>query len=121
MTDPEDSKPTIKEVFEQFVAESEEQYYVLRLYIAGNKFQSLKALQNIEKICEEYLHGRHEIEVIDVYQQTEEVVKHNIIVVPTLVKERPLPTRKIIGNLSDTQKVLMGLDIIPRPLPEKKR
>jgi circadian clock protein KaiB len=119
MTDPEDLTPTTTELFEQLVSDSEKQHYVLRLYIAGSTFQSLKALQNIKKICEEHLHGRYEIEVIDVYQQTDEIIDQNIIAVPTLIKELPLPLQRIIGNLSDTEKVLVGLNIIPKIAPRE--
>ncbi len=114
MTTPEKSNLTTTELFEQALSQSGEQQYLLRLYIAGTTPQSIKALQNIKKICEEYLKGRYELEVIDIYQQTEAMIAENIVAVPTLIKQLPLPLQKIIGNLSDTDKVLVGLNLIPK-------
>jgi KaiB domain. len=91
MTDSEDVKLTTTELFEQALSQSKEQHYILRLYISGTTLQSVKALQNIKKICEQHLQGRYELEVIDIYQQTEAVISENIVAVPTLVKELPLP------------------------------
>lgn len=102
--------------FEQALSQSKEQQYVLRLYIAGTTIQSVTALQNIKKICEKHLKGRYELEVIDIYQQTELVMTENIIAVPTLIKQLPLPLQKIIGNLSNTEKVLVGLNLVPKSI-----
>ncbi len=113
MTDPEDFHLTTTELFEQALSQSDQQHYILRLYIAGATVQSGIALKNIKKICEEYLQGRYELEVIDIYQQIENVSHENIVAVPTLVKELPLPLQKIIGNLSNTDKVLTRLDLLP--------
>ncbi|VXD13249.1 circadian clock KaiB family protein [Planktothrix paucivesiculata] len=113
MVNPEDFKLTTTELFEQSLSESKEQHYILRLYIAGTTLQSLTALQNIKKICEENLQGHYELEVIDVFQQTEAVIIENIVAIPTLIKELPLPLQKIIGNLSNTEKVLIGLNLLP--------
>jgi circadian clock protein KaiB len=112
MVNPEDLKLTTTELFEQSL--SKEQYYILRLYIAGTTIQSVTALQNIKKICEEHLQGRYELEVIDIYQQTEAVISDNIVAVPTLIKHLPPPLQKIIGNLSNTEKVLVGLNLLPK-------
>lgn len=114
MTDPEDLELTTTELFERSLSESQDQQYILRLYIAGTTIQSVIALQNIKKICEEHLQGRYELEVIDIYQQIESISSENIIAVPTLVKELPLPLQKMIGNLSNTEKVLIGLDLLPK-------
>lgn len=85
--------------------------YVLRLYIAGSTSRSVSALTNLKKICEEYLDGRYELEVIDLYQMPALAKDEQIIAAPTLIKKLPLPFRRIIGDMSDVGKVLMGLDL----------
>src|SRR6478672_6251388 len=114
MIDSEEVKQTTTELFEQSLSESQEEHYTLRLYISGTTIQSVTALQNIKKICEEHLQGRYELEVIDIYQQTESVISENIVAVPTLIKKLPLPLQKMIGNLSNTEKVLLGLNLVPK-------
>ena len=88
--------------------------YVLRLYITGMNPNSRRAVENINKICEEYLKGRYDLEVIDIYQQPDQAVDSQIIAAPTLIKYAPLPTRKLIGDLSNLSKVLIGLDLKPK-------
>jgi circadian clock protein KaiB len=85
--------------------------YVLRLYVSGQTSRSTHAIENLKKLCEEYLKDRHEIEIIDVYQQPERLREAQVIAVPTLIKELPHPVRKIIGDLSDTERVLVGLEL----------
>jgi len=85
--------------------------YILRLYVAGATPRSMAAITNIKKICEENLDGRYVLEVIDLYQQPQLAAGHQIIAIPTLIKELPPPLRRIIGDLSDTEKVLIGLDL----------
>ncbi len=104
----------LMENFEQTIAELENQHYYLRLYIAGTTPRSIRALQRIKSICETYLQGRYELEVIDVYQSSEQLQLDNIVVIPTLIKQLPLPLQRMIGDLSDTEKVLFGLDIVPK-------
>ena len=87
--------------------------YLLRLYVAGTTPHSMAAITNIKKICEENLDGRYVLEVIDLYQQPQLAAGHQIIAIPTLIKELPVPLRRIIGDLSDTEKVLVGLDLKP--------
>lgn len=77
-------------------------------------------MQNIKKICEEHLKGRYELEVIDIYQQTELMIAENIVAVPTLIKELPPPLQQIIGNLSNTEKVLIGLNLVPKNIIREK-
>lgn len=88
-----------------------EQLYELRLYIAGQTVKSVTALQNLKKYCEEHLQGQYTIEVIDLLQQPQLAEGDQIFAVPTLVKKVPEPVRKIIGDLSNEEKVLVGLDI----------
>ncbi|MDM9383861.1 circadian clock KaiB family protein [Chlorogloeopsis sp. ULAP01] len=83
--------------------------YVLRLYIANYNQKSLSALENIQKLCEERLHGRYELEVIDIYQQPERLEEDQIFAIPTLIKEFPPPFKKLIGDLTDTEKLIIAL------------
>jgi circadian clock protein KaiB len=87
--------------------------YVLRLYVAGNTPKSIAALNNLKKYCEEYLQGRYTIEVIDLLIHPQLAEGDQILAIPTLVRKVPVPIRKIIGDLSNEEKVLIGLDIKP--------
>jgi circadian clock protein KaiB len=88
--------------------------YVLRLYVAGTTSKSLRAVANIKEICETSLKNRYDLEVIDIYQQPVLTKGEQIIAAPTLVKQLPLPLRKFIGDMSDTERILVGLDLRPR-------
>jgi circadian clock protein KaiB len=89
-----------------------EETYVFQLFIAGMMINSIYAIENIRAICEEHLKERYELEVIDIYQQPELARTEKIIAVPVLVKIFPLPSERVIGDLSDTQEVLKGLHIL---------
>ena len=102
------------EVFDQLVQKMAKEKYVLRLYVAGLTPRSQMAIKNIKKICEEHLNGRYDLEVIDVYQQPVLAKGEQIIAAPTLVKKLPLPLRKFIGDLSDSERILLGLDLRPK-------
>ena len=91
--------------------EEEEPHYSLRLFITGASPVSVRAVSNIKTICETYLPGRYELEVVDVYQQPLLVADENITAVPVLIKKFPLPRKKLVGDMSDTHKVLKGLGI----------
>jgi len=95
--------------------DEKQQKYVLKLYISGTTSKSVRAIQNIRKICEEYLSGRYSLEVIDIYQQPALVKGEQIIAVPTLIKKLPSPLRTFIGDLSSTEKILFGLDLRRKP------
>jgi circadian clock protein KaiB len=88
--------------------------YELRLYIAGNTAKSVSALANLKKYCEEHLKGQYSIEVIDLLVKPQLAEGDQIFAIPTLVRKVPEPIRKIIGDLSNEEKVLVGLDIRPR-------
>jgi circadian clock protein KaiB len=88
--------------------------YVLRLYVAGTTSRSIRAVANIKEICESSLKNRYDLEVIDIYQQPVLLKGEQIIAAPTLVKQLPLPLRKFIGNMSDTERILVGLDLRPK-------
>ncbi len=85
-----------------------------QLYVAGESPKSVEAYFNLKKLCEEYLAGRYEIEVIDLVEQPALARSHDIIAIPTTVRQLPHPLRKIIGDLSNTQGVLIGLQLEPR-------
>jgi circadian clock protein KaiB len=93
--------------------------YVLRLYVTGSTPRSSKAIQNLRALCEEHLQGRYDLEVIDIYQQPVLARGEQIIAAPTLIKKLPAPLRKVVGDLSDSDRVLMGLDL--QPVRSKKK
>jgi len=93
--------------------ETNSEHYALRLYVAGQSPRSVRAVENLKKVCEEHLAGRFEIEVIDLLVNPALARGDEIIAVPTLVRKLPEPIRKIIGDLSDTEKVLVGLQLRP--------
>jgi circadian clock protein KaiB len=88
--------------------------YLLRLYVTGQTPRSLQAIENIQRICNEHLQGRYDLEVIDIYQQSALAKGDQIVAAPTLIKKLPLPLRQLIGDMSDTERVLMGLDLRAR-------
>jgi circadian clock protein KaiB len=87
---------------------------LLKLYITGKTPRSERAIANLRRICEEDLRGQYELAVIDVLERPQLAEEEKILATPTLIKELPPPLRKIIGDLSDTEKVLLGLDLQPR-------
>ena len=88
--------------------------YILRLYVTGSTGRSLRAVYNLKKICEEHLPDDYDLEVIDIYKDPEAAREAQVIAAPTLVRRLPLPIRKFVGDLSNTQKILVGLDIYER-------
>jgi circadian clock protein KaiB len=95
-------------------ARRSEELWDLRLYVAGTTPRSVAALANLKKICEVHLAGRYRIEVLDLMQQPQRAREDEVLAIPTLVRRLPSPMRKIIGDLSDTERVLVGLDVRPR-------
>ena len=91
-----------------------DQAYRLRLYVAGQTPKSVLAFRNLKQICEEHLQGRYEIEIIDLVQNPQLAAGDQILAVPTLVRRLPEPIKKIIGDLSNTERVLVGLDLRER-------
>ncbi len=89
--------------------------YILKLYITGLTSRSARAIENLQAFCEKHLAGRYELQVIDVYQQPELARTEQVVAIPTLIKKLPLPLRRLIGDMSDEERVLVGLDIFPRP------
>ncbi len=97
--------------FNTTIADKSVDKYILRLYITGATSRSVLAITNLKKICEEYLEGKYELEVIDLYKNPLLAKEEQIIAAPTLIKKLPLPFRRIIGDMSNEEKVLMGLDL----------
>jgi circadian clock protein KaiB len=104
-------KPSRVVDFESRLRDRRADKYILRLYIAGTTPRSTRAVANIREICERNLNGRYELEVIDIYQKPALAKDEQIIAAPTLVKQLPLPLRRFIGDLSDTEHVLVGMDL----------
>ena len=88
--------------------------YVLKLYVTGATARSLRAITNIKAICEQYLKGRYDLEVVDIYRRPELLRRDQIVAVPTLIKKLPVPLRLLVGDLSRTEQVLQGLGLVPR-------
>ena len=100
--------------FAQAARTSTSERYVLRLYVTGMTPRSMRAINNLHKICDEYLAGRYDLDVIDIYQQPVLATGEQIIAAPTLIKKLPLPIRRIIGDMSNRDGVLLGLDLVPQ-------
>ena len=115
-------EPKFKDVQEAEAAlkERAQEKYTLRLYVAGMTPNSLRAIDNIKEICEAHLQGRYELQVIDLYQQPVLAQGEQIIAVPTLIKKLPEPLRRIIGDMSNIEKILVGLDLKPKGEPQSK-
>jgi circadian clock protein KaiB len=106
---------TTKDFEDALASVPKQQYYHLVLFVSGSTPNSRRAIQNIKQLCEERLKGRYSIEVIDAYLHPDQLKPEQIVVTPTLIKKLPSPIRRIVGDLSDKERVLIGLDIIPRP------
>ena len=101
--------------YEDALSEADAQVYVLKLCVSGMTPRSREALMNIKQICETYLEGHYQLEVIDLYQQPALAAKHQIIATPTLLKSYPPPLRRLIGDLSDTDAAIQRLGIPTTP------
>jgi circadian clock protein KaiB len=100
--------------FERSIKAASGKKYILRLYVTGMTPRSLRAITNIKKICEEHLKDRYDLEVIDIYQRPTLAEGEQILAAPTLVKKLPLPLRRFIGDMTSTEKILLGLDLRPK-------
>ncbi len=97
--------------FEELLADSSARHYVLRLFVTGTSARSTRAISNVKKICEEYLCGRYQLEVIDLYQQPQLASMEQIIAAPTLIRELPLPVRRVLGDMSKVERILVVLGL----------
>lgn len=111
MSDDEEPQD-VRDAYENALQDLEQGKYLLRLYVAGNTAKSARAILNLRKICEQYLEGRYTLEVIDIYQQPDAARRDQIIATPTLVKHLPLPLRRIIGDMTQIERTLVGLDVL---------
>ena len=100
--------------FERKIKQEAKEKYLLRLYVTGMTPRSTQAIRSIKGICEEHLNGRYDLEVIDIYQQPSLAKGEQIIATPTLIKKLPLPLRKFIGDMADTERIVLGLDLQPK-------
>ena len=105
---------TSTEEFEKAAAKRDRTKYILQLYVTGMTPKSTQAIANVQKLCEEHLAGRYELKVIDIYQQPNLAKGEQIIAAPTLIKKLPLPLRRLIGNMTDIEKFLVGIDLKPK-------
>jgi circadian clock protein KaiB len=104
----------VTEKYDQALEQKKTAHYLLRLYIAGNNPRSQLAVENVKKICEENLKGRYDLEIIDIYQDTTKHMDDIILAAPTLIKKLPLPLRRVIGDMTIKEKVLVGLDLVSK-------
>ncbi len=126
MNDQQHEQENTTEVFEDALKRLSQEKYVLRLFVAGMGIKSTQAVENIKRICEKYLDGRYQLEVIDIYQQPILAKDGQIVAAPTLIKDLPPPLRKLVGSMSNTERVLVGMDLhvgntgAADPLPDVK-
>ena len=111
----------VRATFEEAARKPPAERYILRLYITGLTPRSERAVRNLRAICDEYLAGRYDLEVIDIYQQPLLAKGEQIIAAPTLIKKLPLPVRRIIGDMSNRERVLLGLHLVRAPDPSEQR
>ena len=108
------AKGDVTAEFEAALEQRKTENYVLRLYIAGNNLRSQMAVENVKKICEDCLKGRYTLEIVDIYQDHSRNPVDLVLAAPTLVKKLPLPLRRVIGDMTRKEKVLVGLDLVSR-------
>ncbi|MEO7162180.1 MAG: circadian clock KaiB family protein [Bdellovibrionia bacterium] len=112
MTKKTRPKKESAEKYEECIEKANQQRFLLRLYITGMTPQSLRAIKNIKKVCEERLTSRYDLEVIDIYQSPKLAKEEQIVAAPTLVRILPQPLKRMIGDLSDEERVLLGLELL---------
>jgi circadian clock protein KaiB len=99
---------------ETIIVNADAKKWNLRLYVAGQTPKSIVALANLKRICEQHLEGQYKVEVIDLMENPQLAQRDQIVAIPTLVRELPTPLKRIIGDLSNTDRVLVGLDVVPQ-------
>ena len=107
----EPSEAQTLQEFEKLVTELARPRYLFRLYVAGGTSRSSQAINNVRRICDRYLAGCYELEVIDVYQKPAATKAADVIALPTLIKELPLPPRRFVGDMSNTERIAIGLKL----------
>ncbi len=114
-------KDSIRELGKAVQEQQADKTFVLKLYVTGATRRSTRAIENLRKFCEEHLKGRYSLEIIDIYQQPELLEKEDVIAAPTLVKKLPPPLRKLIGDMSDQERLFIGLNVKPRRESEHEK
>ncbi len=109
-----DNRNPANREFEKALEKSKQERYILRLFVTGLTRRSTEAITNVKGLCETHLKDRYELEVIDLYQYPHLAKGEQIVAAPTLIKKLPLPLRKLIGDMSDKEKFLVGIDLQPR-------
>jgi len=89
--------------------------YILRLFVAGITPKSERAIRSVKEVCEQYLKGRYDLEIVDIYQRPETLKEDQVVVAPTLIKRLPEPLRRLIGDMTDREKILVGLNLKVKP------
>jgi circadian clock protein KaiB len=112
--DPDPTSQATTAAFEKALDEAGDGHYLLRLYLTGSTHRSIKAVESVKALCEQHLSGRYELEVVDLYQQPDRADTAQIIAAPTLVKELPLPLRRLVGDLTNSDRVLIALNLKPQ-------
>ena len=95
--------------------------YILKLYVTGQTPRATRAIENLRRVCEEELHGQYELQIIDVLEHPQLAEDDKVLATPTLIKQLPPPLRRVIGDLSDKEKVLLGLEVRPDPNQSRKQ
>ena len=103
--------------FEASLADLGPGNYVLTLFVTGASTMSVRAINNVRAMCDQHLQGRYQLEVVDIHRDATSMMSNNVVAAPTLIKESPLPRRRLVGDLSDTPRVLAALDIMAIPTP----
>jgi circadian clock protein KaiB len=116
----DDDPDTPDEAWTDYAAAARHERYVLTLFVSGASPRSERAIAEIRKLCEEKLQGRFELQVVDLHQQPALAVQQGIVAAPTLIRHLPLPLRLLVGDLSNSQRVLVGLDLHPLPASEDR-
>jgi circadian clock protein KaiB len=99
--------------WEETLSKARNEKYSLRLFVTGSTPKSIRAITNIKQLCETHLKGRYSLEIVDIYQQPNLARGEQIIAAPTLIKKLPLPLRKFIGDMANSDRILIGLDLLP--------
>lgn len=112
-------KDSIREFEKAIKGEATDNKFVLKLYVSGATSRSSRAVENIRNFCEEHLKGRYALEIVDIYQQPGLLEKDQVVAAPTLIKELPPPLRRLIGDMSNKEKIMIGLNIVPKKEAER--
>jgi circadian clock protein KaiB len=114
---PKHPSESTREHFERAIAALETQPYALTLFVSGASDSSAQAIANVRDICDGYLQGRYQLDIVDLHQEPGLAEQHHVLATPTLVKDHPLPTRMLVGDMSDHPRILVALDVREPAIP----